>query len=69
MRLSFVARWLSWCRAIRYPCGGLAFDPTSHHGAPLGIRAFLLATSPGQRARFMLPTGFESGIAFPVTSK
>src|ERR1700736_2376110 len=32
-------------------------------------RAFLLATSAGQRARLMLPTGVLSGVAFPVTSK
>jgi len=33
------------------------------------IRAFLLATSAGRRARLMLPTGVLSGVEFPVTSK
>src|SRR5882757_9787498 len=33
------------------------------------IRAFLLATSAGQRARLMLPTGLLSGVELPVTSK
>src|SRR5882762_2650250 len=33
------------------------------------IRAFLLATSAGQRARLMLPTGALSGVELPVTSK
>src|SRR5260221_7722681 len=33
------------------------------------MRAFLLATSAGQRARLMLPTGVLSGVEFPVTSK
>ena len=32
-------------------------------------RAFLLATSAGQRARLMLPTGLLSAVEFPVTSK
>ncbi len=32
------------------------------------MRAFLLATSAGQRARLMLPTGLLSGVALPVTS-
>src|SRR6267378_8480601 len=35
----------------------------------LPMRAFLLATSAGQRARLMLPTGVLSGVEFPVTSK
>src|SRR5258705_11658271 len=34
-----------------------------------GVRAFLLATSAGQRARLMLPTGLLSGVELPVTSK
>src|SRR5882724_6688607 len=34
-----------------------------------GMRAFLLATSAGQRARLMLPTGVLSGVELPVTSK
>jgi hypothetical protein len=33
------------------------------------IRAFLLATSPSQRARLMLPSGALSGSEYPVTSK
>src|SRR5207244_7436770 len=33
------------------------------------MRAFLLATSAGQRARLMLPTGVLSGVELPVTSK
>src|SRR5882672_11972596 len=33
------------------------------------VRAFLLATSAGQRARLMLPTGLLSGVELPVTSK
>src|SRR5882724_13712901 len=33
------------------------------------IRALLLATSAGQRARLMLPTGLLSGVEFPVTSE
>src|SRR5260370_29841602 len=32
-------------------------------------RALLLATSAGQRARLMLPTGLLSGVELPVTSK
>jgi len=32
------------------------------------MRAFLLATSPVQRARLMLPRGVLSGLEFPVTS-
>ena len=32
------------------------------------MRAFLLATSAGQRARLMLPTGALSGVELPVTS-
>src|SRR5438105_15672954 len=34
-----------------------------------GMRAFLLATSAGQRARLMLPTGVLSVVELPVTSK
>src|SRR6266699_4343879 len=34
-----------------------------------GMRAFLLATSAGQRARLMLPTGVLSGVELLVTSK
>src|SRR5271167_192360 len=33
------------------------------------MRTFLLATSAGQRARLMLPTGVLSGVECPVTSK
>jgi hypothetical protein len=33
------------------------------------MRAFLLATSAGQRARLMLPTGLLSVVECPVTSK
>ncbi len=33
------------------------------------VLARLLATSAGQRARLMLPTGLLSGVELPVTSK
>ena len=37
--------------------------------ATMPMRAFLLATSPGHRARLILPKGVLSGKEFPVTSK
>src|ERR1700730_15764233 len=58
------------------PIRSLGFDQRRHRSdayAPWPVsapmRACLLATSAGQRARLMLPTGPLSGVEFPVTSK
>src|SRR5271165_155025 len=59
---------------VRSDLTGLAdADParTEDDSQPISgrMRAFLLATSEGQRARLMLPTGVLSDVEFPVTSK